>query len=96
MGSSATSCDASTPAAVSSVTAGTSVTTVSGSVSIINDDIVSTFSGTSDGVWTMALNAVMGAVMAHRSVVSCRRPQPFPKDGVSLALEMTSMGTESA
>ena len=53
-------------------------------------------SGTSDGSCTIALNAVIGRVIAHRSVVSCSRPQPLPSDGLSLALEITSIGIESA
>jgi hypothetical protein len=52
--------------------------------------------GSSTGSSTISLKAVIGRVIAHRSVVSCRRPQPRPSDGRSLALEITSIGIESA
>ena len=44
----------------------------------------------------MALKAVIGAVSALWSVISCRCPQPLPSWWRALTAEMTRSGTESA
>ncbi|MNH00695.1 hypothetical protein D3C79_598950 [compost metagenome] len=53
-------------------------------------------SGRSSAAKATAENAVIGAVMARWSWVSCRQPQPLPRLAVWLMLEITSMGIESA
>ncbi len=53
-------------------------------------------SGRSSPRRATAENAVIGAVMARWSWVSCRQPQPLPRLAVWLTLEITSIGMESA
>ena len=69
---------------------------VNASPVVIEDDVIV---GGNCGVYEGTVvreKAVIGAVMARWSWVSCRQPQPLPRLAVWLTLEITSIGTESA